>query len=43
MDERLLKADTIVFDIGNVLLRFDPDKVALLLLSGRSICGAALT
>ena len=31
MDERLLKADTIVFDIGNVLLRFDPDKVALLL------------
>ena len=31
MDERLLKADTIVFDIGNVLLRFDPGKVALLL------------
>lgn len=31
MDERLLRADAIVFDVGNVLLSFDPKKVALLL------------
>lgn len=31
MDERLLSAEAIVFDIGNVLLRFDPAQVATLL------------
>ena len=31
MDERLLRADAIVFDVGNVLLSFDPIKVASLL------------
>ena len=31
MDARLLKTDTIVFDVGNVLLSFDPKKVASLL------------
>ena len=31
MDERLERAETIVFDIGNVLLRFSPDKVIGLL------------
>ena len=31
MDERLLRADAIVFDVGNVLLSFDPQRVALLL------------
>ena len=31
MDKRLLSADAIVFDIGNVLLRFDPAQVASLL------------
>ncbi len=31
MDERLLQADTIIFDVGNVLLRFDPERVVLLL------------
>lgn len=30
MDERLLQAEAIVFDIGNVLLEFDLKKVALL-------------
>ena len=27
MDARLLKADAIVFDVGNVLLTFEPEKV----------------
>lgn len=31
MDERLLNAETIVFDVGNVLLTFEPEKVATLL------------
>ena len=31
MDERLLKASCIVFDVGNVLLSFEPEKVAELL------------
>lgn len=31
MDERLLTAETIVFDVGNVLLTFDPPAVAELL------------
>ena len=31
MDERLLQAQVIVFDIGNVLLRFQPEKACLLL------------
>lgn len=31
MDERLLWADTIVFDVGNVLLTFEPEKVAALM------------
>ena len=31
MDERLTKAETIVFDVGNVLLRFDPERVLCLL------------
>ena len=31
MDERLLNADCIVFDVGNVLLTFEPEKVAALL------------
>ena len=31
MDARLLKADTIVFDVGNVLLAFEPEKVGFLL------------
>ena len=31
MDARLLKADAIVFDVGNVLLTFEPEKVASLL------------
>ena len=31
MDERLLRADAIVFDVGNVLLSFDPTKVVQLL------------
>ncbi len=31
MDERLLRADTVVFDVGNVLLSFEPDQVSLLL------------
>ena len=31
MDERLARADAIVFDVGNVLLRFDPDRVVTLL------------
>ena len=30
MDERLLQAETIVFDVGNVLLSFDPALVAAL-------------
>lgn len=32
MDARLLQADTIVFDVGNVLLFFDPEKVCAALL-----------
>lgn len=32
MDARLLQADTIVFDVGNVLLFFDPEKVCAELL-----------
>ena len=31
MDERLLRADAIVFDVGNVLLGFDISKVTLLI------------
>lgn len=31
MDARLLETDAIVFDVGNVLLTFDPEKVASLL------------
>ncbi len=31
MDERLLTFDTIVFDVGNVLLSFEPERVASLL------------
>lgn len=31
MDERLLAAEAIVFDVGNVLLRFDPERVSALL------------
>ena len=31
MDERLLNAEAIVFDVGNVLLSFEPEKVASLL------------
>ena len=31
MDARLLRADAIVFDVGKVLLTFEPDKVASLL------------
>lgn len=31
MDARLLKADAIVFDVGNVLLSFEPEKVGGLL------------
>ena len=31
MDARLLKADTIVFDVGRVLLTFEPEKVGSLL------------
>ena len=31
MDERLAQAETVVFDVGNVLLSFEPEKVALLL------------
>ena len=31
MDARLLESDSIVFDVGNVLLTFDPAKVASLL------------
>ncbi len=31
MDERLLKADAVVFDVGMVLLTFEPDRVASLL------------
>lgn len=31
MDARLLETDTIVFDVGNVLLSFEPEKVASLL------------
>lgn len=31
MDARLLETDAIVFDVGNVLLTFEPEKVALLL------------
>ena len=27
MDERLVRAETVVFDVGNVLLSFDPDRV----------------
>lgn len=31
MDERLLNAEAIIFDVGNVLLSFEPEKVATLL------------
>jgi len=31
MDERLLQAEAIVFDVGNVLLHFDPSKACTLL------------
>ena len=31
MDERLLRAECVVFDVGNVLLSFEPEKVAGLL------------
>ena len=31
MDERLLKTDTVVFDVGKVLLTFEPERVASLL------------
>ena len=31
MDERLLRAGTVVFDVGKVLLTFEPDRVASLL------------
>ena len=31
MDARLLEADAIVFDVGNVLLTFEPEKVASLM------------
>ena len=31
MDERLKQAETVVFDVGNVLLRFEPEKVMALL------------
>ena len=31
MDERLLQAGTVVFDVGRVLLTFEPDRVASLL------------
>ena len=31
MDARLLETDVIVFDVGNVLLSFEPEKVASLL------------
>ena len=31
MDERLTRAETVVFDVGNVLLRFDAEKVLCLL------------
>ena len=31
MDERLLQAETIVFDVGKVLLTFEPERVASLL------------
>ena len=31
MDDRLLNAETIVFDVGNVLLSFEPERVASLL------------
>ena len=31
MDQRLMDADTIVFDVGNVLLGFDPDRVCAML------------
>ncbi len=31
MDSRLLETDSIVFDVGNVLLTFEPEKVASLL------------
>ena len=31
MDERLLRAGTIVFDVGNVLLSFEPERVASLM------------
>ncbi len=34
MDERLLKADAVVFDVGNVLLTFEVEKVAALLPEG---------
>ena len=30
MDERLIRAETIVFDVGNVLLTFDPEQVITL-------------
>ncbi len=33
-DERLSEADAVVFDVGNVLLTFRPEKVALLLPEG---------
>lgn len=31
MDERLLQAEAVVFDVGNVLLHFDPEKACSLL------------
>ena len=31
MDERLLRAEAVVFDVGNVLLSFEPDQVSRLL------------
>ena len=31
MDARLMEAETIVFDVGNVLLSFEPEKVLALL------------
>ncbi|MBR4702361.1 MAG: HAD-IA family hydrolase [Oscillospiraceae bacterium] len=31
LDERLLAAEAVVFDVGNVLLTFEPEKVVLLL------------
>ena len=31
MDPRLLQAETVVFDVGKVLLTFEPERVASLL------------